>query len=208
MQQSGCKIKNQKKNATNYFIMKKIHPIRSLLGLTQLDIAMLLGISRSRWSVFEIGKRDLPLGAKQRLAELLMHANKMPQTAKQQPTQMPALHPDLQQHIKRLLRENEHLQMMVLTNINKVRKKQETQARLSICSEILQSRIASAKTENVLERGVAYKTANVLACDHSLQLATLELRMELLQREMAFLESKMKALEHTQEGPKIDFLEA
>lgn len=177
--------------------MKKIHPIRSLLGLKQLDIAMLLGISRSRWSVYEIGKRDLPLGAKQRLGELLMHVNKMPPAAVQQSERKPPLHPNLQRYIKRLLRENEHSQMIVLTNINKLRKKQDTQARLSVCSEILQSRLASAKTENLLERGIAYKTTNVLALDYSLPLAELELRLELLQHEMAFLESKINALQST-----------
>lgn len=177
--------------------MKKIHPIRSLLGLKQLDIAMLLGISRSRWSVFEIGKRDLPVGANQRLGELLMHVNKMPQTAVQKSKQKPAPHPNLPRYMKRLLRENEHSQMIVLTKINKLKKKQDTQARLSVCSEILQSRLASAKTENLLERGIAYKTAIVLALDHSLPLAELTLRLELLQHESAFLESKINALQST-----------
>ena len=52
--------------------MKKEHPIRSLLGLKQEDIAMFLGLSRARWGMYEIGKRDLPLPAKQMLAEMLL----------------------------------------------------------------------------------------------------------------------------------------
>ncbi|MBS7786620.1 hypothetical protein KIH23_04870 [Flavobacterium sp. CYK-55] len=51
--------------------MKKQHPFRTMLGLTQQEIAMLLGVSRSQWAMHELGQRDLPLEAQQLLAEML-----------------------------------------------------------------------------------------------------------------------------------------
>ena len=54
---------------------KRENPIRALLGLKQEDIAMLLGISRAHWGMYEIGKRDLPIHAVQLLAEMLTHMN-------------------------------------------------------------------------------------------------------------------------------------
>ena len=51
--------------------MKKIHPIRTLLGLTQEQIAMMLGVTRAHWGMYELGKRDLPLAPKERLGEML-----------------------------------------------------------------------------------------------------------------------------------------
>ncbi len=49
--------------------MKKDHAISTYLGITQLELAMLLGVSRSQFSMFELGKRDLPLHAMQLLGE-------------------------------------------------------------------------------------------------------------------------------------------
>ena len=39
--------------------------------MKQEDIAMLLRVTRSQWSMFELRKRDLPIGAKLKLAEML-----------------------------------------------------------------------------------------------------------------------------------------
>lgn len=53
--------------------MKNVQPIRALLGMNQTDMALLLGVSRSHYAMFEIGKRDLSLKATQLLAEILNH---------------------------------------------------------------------------------------------------------------------------------------
>lgn len=54
-------------------VMKNVQPIRALLGMNQTDMALLLGVSRSHYAMFEIGKRDLSLKATQLLAEILNH---------------------------------------------------------------------------------------------------------------------------------------
>lgn len=51
--------------------MKNTTTITSLLGLTQNQMALLLGVSRAQWSMYESGKRNLPLQAKQLLAEMM-----------------------------------------------------------------------------------------------------------------------------------------
>ncbi|WP_293894991.1 helix-turn-helix transcriptional regulator [Flavobacterium sp.] len=45
--------------------------ITSLLGLTHKQMALLLQVSRSQWSMYESGKRHLPLKARQLLAEMI-----------------------------------------------------------------------------------------------------------------------------------------
>lgn len=53
--------------------MKRRAELRMILGgLTQEEMASLLGVSRSLWSLYELGKRQLPFKASQRLAELLI----------------------------------------------------------------------------------------------------------------------------------------
>ena len=45
--------------------------IKNRLGCTQEEMALLLEIPRSQWSMYESGKRNLPLQAKQKLTALL-----------------------------------------------------------------------------------------------------------------------------------------
>lgn len=45
--------------------------ISALLGMRQEEMAMLLGVNKSQWSMYEIGQRDLPLNAQLKLAEML-----------------------------------------------------------------------------------------------------------------------------------------
>ncbi len=56
--------------------MKNKQNLKSLLGISQEEIAVLLGITRSQWSMYELGKRNLPLHAKQELAQLLIYLQK------------------------------------------------------------------------------------------------------------------------------------
>ena len=44
---------------------------KNILGMTQDEIANLLGVTRSQLSMCELGKRDLPLAAKEKLAAVL-----------------------------------------------------------------------------------------------------------------------------------------
>jgi transcriptional regulator with XRE-family HTH domain len=53
--------------------MKNNATIKNLLGLTQEEMSILLGITRSQWAMYETGKRDLPISAKTQLATMLSH---------------------------------------------------------------------------------------------------------------------------------------
>lgn len=50
--------------------------IRDLLGITQQDMALLLRVSRSQLSLFELGKRSLPVDAMIKLSAILSHIKK------------------------------------------------------------------------------------------------------------------------------------
>ena len=45
--------------------------LQAILGLKQEYVAMILKVTRTQWSMFVLGKRDLPINAKLKLAELL-----------------------------------------------------------------------------------------------------------------------------------------
>lgn len=62
--------------------MKESTTIKSYLGLTQEEMAMLLGITASQWSMFKSGKRSLPLEASEQLGLLLKGVQKKKQDSK------------------------------------------------------------------------------------------------------------------------------
>lgn len=51
--------------------MKEKNTLKSLLGIEQEDIAIVLGISRSHLAMYGIGKRSLPLHAKEEFIKIL-----------------------------------------------------------------------------------------------------------------------------------------
>ena len=57
--------------------MKRDITVTTLLGLSQEETAMILGISRVQWAMYETGRRDIPLAAKQQLADLLVFVQKL-----------------------------------------------------------------------------------------------------------------------------------
>lgn len=57
--------------------------ISALLGLTQEELASILGVSRGLLSMYEIGKRNLPLEAKNKLSVLLQKQKELQANEKQ-----------------------------------------------------------------------------------------------------------------------------
>lgn len=82
--------------------MKKTTKLNKILGLTQNDTAMLMGITRTQWSMFESGKRALPLRAKILLGEIIKHLNHFDPRAFERQQQEA-----VQNKLQKLLHENE-----------------------------------------------------------------------------------------------------
>ncbi len=171
--------------------MKKEYAIRNLLGITQQDAALLFKVSRSQWSMFELGQRDLPLAAQQLLAEMLTHVQSG-HTGKSVTLEKVATQ---HRHVERLIRENEYQQLRLARKAAEVAKKQEAQQRLAHVLDFLQSQqTGTQKAAGVLQT-IASKAAPVLAPDHSATLIEHELKQEVLVLEKLLLESKLRKIE-------------
>lgn len=57
----------------NKYTMKRKRTIRAILGLTQIEIAMILNISRSQWSLYELNLRNLPSAPSMLLFEVMAY---------------------------------------------------------------------------------------------------------------------------------------
>lgn len=170
--------------------MKKHSSLRLSLGVKQHEIAMLLNVSRSQWSMFESGKRNLPLHATQKLAELLSQAK--PDEKQNKKSTNDNL--QYQKIIENMLLENEYQTAITNKKITALEKKIDTAQRRSILIETL------TNTNKNQQRLLAPKTAKYSQHDFPLELLKLTLKLELLIHEKLLLESKLQKIT---ESPEI-----
>jgi transcriptional regulator with XRE-family HTH domain len=174
-------------------IMKNKTTIRTLLGLSQQDMAVLLGVTRGHLSMYEIGKRDLPSHAMLLLAEMLAYVQ-APEAAERRTEAAKQYSKPHQQFIERMIRENEFQQLRIARKIAAEQKKQESQLRMVHLSDFLNNRQAKEKTANVFHDRIIHK-AQVAARETNTSLLKFELEQELLILEKMMLESKLRKIE-------------
>lgn len=189
--QNCGKIFACEKKITTIRIMKKDHAISTYLGITQLELAMLLGVSRSQFSMFELGKRDLPLHAMQLLGEMLTYIQSPEVAAKSAlPDKPKASLPQLE----RLQRKNHYQQLLTERKIATATKKLQAQARLLQLSAFLSSRKGSSATAIRFPTVLARKTNRATEAPLLELIVEQQLRKELLELENLLLESRLLKL--------------
>ena len=170
--------------------MKKNYTIRALLGITQEDLAMLLGVSRGQWSMYEIGKRDLPLPAQQLLADMLVYVNS-PDTAAKNPL-LASRNAAKQAQLDVMLRENYFQQLKIAKKITVLLKKQENRSRLAHLADFVAARNAQKGT--TASGAVLLMTAKASQRVEQADTATLvklEMKQELLVLEKLLAEAQL-----------------
>ena len=166
----------------------KTQNIRDILGVTQIEMAAILGVSRSHIAMFEIGKRNLPIHANQILAQLLSHLQESNTFAKVDPHEMQQ-QTERRKHIENLLVENEYQRQILDKKIAAVERKVIAQGNfVKLANQILQS--AANKNAESSHRGfLEQKSAKVESGDAGAILVKLQLKQELLEVERKYLQS-------------------
>ena len=171
--------------------MKREQTLSKILGVSQLDMAMLLGITRGRWSMYEIGKRDIPVNAKVILAEVLTMVEPVKNVDKSIPTPQPKY---LQQHIEHLLSENKYLRLVAERNLAATQRKHAAQEKLVLLQQHLESFRDDKRLRQGALDGLTQKASKAGQDTVGVLLAKQQLRLELLNNEKDFLEWRLKGL--------------
>jgi transcriptional regulator with XRE-family HTH domain len=168
----------------------KLDSIRSALGLSQAEMARLLGISRSHWSMYELGRRSLPTGAAQTLAGLLPRMN-APEGRKKTPGKEGPESDSRGPVLERLLRDNEYRRAILDRKIDTLRRKLEKRVSRERFREIAAKNPKPAKAQ---EKAPEFRIsqATVAKNERPELLAEYEIRRELLEVQREWLESKLK----------------
>lgn len=171
--------------------MKNDTTIKSQLGLSQEEMAMLLGITRSQWALFNTGKRDIPLNAKQQLATIFTNLQKKksfaPLSAKYSQTEKKKTQQWLDQEYKTV----KHKQLYLLRKIKTVENiRKECFAALEVVHQ-LEGQKDNERLVN-LAQIIKKRVLKTLEKNSLQHLNELELKKETLEMSKLKIEEKIK----------------
>ena len=172
--------------------MKKKESIRTLLGISQEDIAILIKVSRAQWSMYESGKRNLPAEATIKLAEMFEHVQLAKAKASKHPSE---LSKETGQNLQALLKENEYQQSLTERKVKTLEKKQAaTLAALHLVNYFeSNARKQETHTEDCI-KNIQIKTKKDLERHGLHSLITQQIKQQVLEYERSLLK---EALENT-----------
>ena len=169
--------------------MKKDITISKLLGATQLEMAILLGINASQWSMYESDDRDLPNDALSLMNEMLKHVQnkndkqlKMQELSTQQQDKKKAI-------LKALIQENEYQQQLTARKIEKIKKSRAFVAARFQLLDFLNNQPHLKEENPDLLKSMEAKARNKAGKYDESLLMTYEIKQTLLQEEEKRLKS-------------------
>jgi len=173
--------------------MKKQENIRDLFGLTQIEMAMLLKISRAQYSMYESGKRSLPLQANVLLSKMLEYL-KIAETDEHK--KLPHVIPQenkMKTEMEALLKENQYQLLIVSRNAADVERKYSAHVKALQLVNYLEPLLKTGEVPNFL--GVIEITAKKGVGHNGLpKLAKLRIKLAVLQQEELILKAALEKL--------------
>lgn len=179
--------------------MKKVNTIRNLFGLSQYDMAMLLGISPGQWAMYESRKRSMPDKATLLFAKLLTQVHQKDDTLNTEFKLSTEYLEKERQRIEKSLRYNAYRQLLTIKKIDVLQRKQVAQRnQWRLIGILAKDPLPHPYNIDSYLEHMAERTFTVA---HSAQLANAQDKLEVLQFEQQMFESK---LEQLQAGSKLD----
>ena len=147
--------------------MENKKSIRTLLGMSQENLALLLQVSRSQIAMYEVGKRGLPLHAIEKLTTLLTVLQK--ESLNVETAKSISIHE--QNFLKQLILKNEHQQLLVNKKIMSLEKKQNAlDSSKKIISHLIENKNITTNNELVILKSIATKIDTKIVQNNSNQL--------------------------------------
>ena len=174
------KIKNKMKNN-----------ISTSLGFKQQELAQLLQVSRSQLSLYELGKRSLPVHAMEKLAVMLALAQKGKAKSKVKKN----ISVKEQNILKKLLLKNNHQQLLVERKIKALEKKQNALVTSKkLIAHLLKNEGKINKNELVVLKSIEVKLKKQEIEKYNTALLQLEIKKEVLVFEEKVLQKKLQSI--------------
>lgn len=185
--------------------MKSTTTISSLLGLTQKQMALLLRVSRSQWSMYESGQRGLPLRARQLLAEMIGFLKFEDKSFRLQQYVMEQEEAK-KKHLEHQLKENEYQLYEIVQKVESIETKYHTSlTAIGLVDYLNTLPDTKQKLDDDLLDAIASDARRALKKSGLADLTALSIKKELLELEKLLLGSALnkvaKNLEKIKGGP-------
>ena len=164
--------------------------ISTSLGLKQQELAQLLQVSRSQLSLYELGKRCLPIHAMEKLTIMLALAQK----GKVKSEIKKSISNEEQNVLKKILLKNNHQQLIVERKIKALEKKQNalvTSKQLIV--HLLKNESKIMKNELAVLKSIEIKSKKQEIEKYNTALLQLEIKKEVLVFEEKVLQKKLQS---------------
>ena len=162
--------------------------ISTSLGLKQQELAQLLQVSRSQLSLYELGKRSLPIHAMEKLTIMLALAQK----GKVKSEMKKSISNEEQNVLKKILLKNNHQQLIVERKIKALEKKQNALAiSKKLIAHLLKNESKMKKSELAVLKSIEVKTKNQDIENYAALLLQLKIKKEVLAFEEKLLRKKL-----------------
>lgn len=169
--------------------MKNNETIRNLLGLSQNDLALLLNVSRSQIAMYESGKRNLPIKAKEKLTEILLKFNDETPEIKNDKASVISK----QYLFQKAILKNNYQQLFTERKIKTLEKKVKMlEFSKKVAIIIIKSEME--KKESDIIKHLISKSNNNIIEKHRTELLELEIKKEVLKYEEKILIEKLKTI--------------
>ena len=169
--------------------MKKKENIRTLLGISQENLAQILKVSRSQIAMYEIGRRNLPIHAVEILSEMLI----VLQNTSHNNINVNFSNTFEKEFLQMLILKNEHQQHIVEKKINAILKKQKTlTSSKKLITYLIKKNSDARENELDILKSIAVTTDNKIAQNNSNVILKLQVKKEVLKFEEKFLKEKIK----------------
>lgn len=167
---------------------KETDSIRRTLGLSQQEIATVLKVTRSRWSLFELGKRDLPLEAKKKLSEMLTHMKNLGDV--KSPAKAKSDSESRKKVLNKLQLNNEYQIQLLSRKMASLEKKLAKNSQALLLANFLNQN----KDDKKLAKSITARASRLSEEKGKTDLFKLELKLELLKLEKSLLEAEVKKI--------------
>ena len=164
--------------------------ISTSLGLKQQELAQLLQVSRSQLSLYELGKRSLPIHAMEKLTIMLALAQK----GKVKSEMKKSISNEEQNVLKKILLKNNHQQLIVERKIKALEKKQNALATSKkLIAHLLKNERKMKKNELAVLKSIEIKSKKQEIEKYNTALLQLEIKKEVLVFEEKVLQKKLQS---------------
>ncbi|MES2864249.1 MAG: helix-turn-helix transcriptional regulator [Bacteroidota bacterium] len=174
--------------------MKKRDNLRNILGITQEDLAVLLKVSRTQLSMYELGKRDLPIAAKIQLVEMFKYIKEDASKSLNTSTLLKALELQKKKTLEQLVKENQFRQLQLEKKITAAEKKYKSNLAALQLMEYLGNKDYKKETFTIgFIKVIEAKAASELNKNGLTLLTKYQIEKEVLQAEEKILTSKINS---------------